>query len=63
MLQDLGCEYFGVAMRGIRRGSGISMPILISAACPNQLGGLIRPHPCCFDLNTARLINDLAKKG
>lgn len=70
VLQDIGCEYFGVAMpeEGIRlRESGISMPILIlGGVFPNQIAEVFESGltPVVFDLFTLRLINEFAaKKG
>ncbi len=68
VLQDLGCENFGVAMseEGIRlRESGISRPILIlGGVFPNQLKDVFEAGltPVAFDLNTVRLINEFASK-
>ncbi len=66
ILSALGCPIFGVAMpeEGARlRGAGITSAIVVlSGVAPGQLGELFDHDlaPAIYDIDSARLVNDLA---
>jgi alanine racemase len=69
VLEAMGCEFFGVAIaeEGLKlRQGGIKNPIVVlGGAYPNQIKDVIGLGltPVVFDLDTARLINEEAKKS
>lgn len=69
VLQSLGCEYLGVAIpeEGAKlRLGGIKSPIVIlGGVYPGQFSEIFELDltPVVFDVDTARLLNDFAKKA
>lgn len=68
VFERLGCEYFGVALleegAKLREGGIISPIIVLGGIYPNQIEEVFNFDltPVVFDITTARLLNDAAKK-